>query len=220
MTNTINQDTEMNTQAKPKNKQKRKDGLKRQAQIMSLALKLFAEKGYHSASVDEIISTAGIAKGTFYLHFEGKLDILDKIVDSNLETLYNYFSVLDISSPRPIDEIKDIYVSVALLLAKVPEFRQFSKIMLSDVIGLDNTIQLKINDFYDRIVGMSADYILQAQKDGRIIKSIDPVTASICIIGSVKEIVYRWAVLGENIDTVQAIKNMLDIYLYGILAEK
>lgn len=202
-----------------KTKQKRKDGLKRQAQIMEIALKIFAEKGYHSTSVDEIISTAGIAKGTFYLHFDGKLDILDKIVDQNLEALYNNFKILDISAPKPVSEIKEIYVNVAILLAKIPEFRQFTKLLLSDMVGLDESIQEKINRFFDSVASMSTEYISQAQKDGRIVKSVNPETASICIIGSVKEIVFKWAVLDENIDTVKAIENMLEIFLYGMLTE-
>ncbi len=204
---------------KPKTKQKRKDGLKRQAQIMGIALKIFAEKGYHSTSVDEIISAAGIAKGTFYLHFEGKLDILDKIVDSNLANLYNYFKVLDISAPKPISEIKDMYINVAIILAKIPEFKQFTKLFLSDIVGIDDAIQKKLNQFFDDIVKMSTGYIEQARKDGRVKASVDSYTASICIVGSVKEIIFRWAVLDEDIDTVKAIENMLSIFLYGMLNE-
>lgn len=203
----------------PKVKQKRKDGLKRQAQIMEIALKIFAKKGYHSTSVDEIISTAKIAKGTFYLHFDGKLDILDKIVDTNLSGLYNYFKVLDISAPKPVSEIKEMYVNVAVLLAEIPEFRQFTKLLLSDMVGLDESIQVKINRFFDNITDMSTAYISQAQKDGRIVSSVNPETASICIIGSVKEIIFRWAVLNEKIDTVKAIENMLEIFLNGMLTE-
>ena len=200
-------------------KQKRKDGLKRQAQIMEIALKIFSDKGYHSTSVDEIINTAGIAKGTFYLHFDGKLDILDKIVDRNLEALYNNFKILDISAPKPVSEIKDIYVNVAVLLAEIPEFRQFTKLLLSDMVGLDESIQKKTSQFFDAIASMSTEYISQAQKDGRIVESVNPETASICIIGSVKEIVFKWAVLNQNIDTVKAIENMLEIFLYGMLTE-
>lgn len=208
-----------NTQ-KVKTKQKRKDGLKRQAQIMEIALKIFSEKGYHGTSVDEIITTAGIAKGTFYLHFEGKLDILDKIVDNNLASLYNYFKTLDISAPKPIAEIVDMYLNVAILLAKIPEFKQFTKLLLSDMVGLDESIQKKINQFYDDIVTMSTEYINQAQSDGRVVSSVNSYTASICIVGSVKEIVFRWAVLDEDIDTVVAIENMLSIFFYGMLSEE
>jgi len=205
--------------AKPKTRQKRKDGLKRQSQIMEIALKIFAEKGYHATSVEEIINTAGIAKGTFYLHFEGKLDILDKIIDSNLENLYNYFKVLDISAPKPMNEIRDLYINVARILANVPEFKQFTKILLSDVVGLDESIQKKINSFYDTIIKMSADYIQNAIEDGTIKKEIDPYIASMNIVGSVKEIVFRWAVLGEELNTVAAIDNLLTIFLNGMLTE-
>lgn len=43
---------------------------------MSAALDLFAEKGVEATSVDEITQRAQVAKGTFYVHFPRKEDVL------------------------------------------------------------------------------------------------------------------------------------------------
>lgn len=43
--------------------------------ILDAAEELFAEKGYHDTSMDEIASHAGVAKGTLYLHFARKVDL-------------------------------------------------------------------------------------------------------------------------------------------------
>ena len=44
----------------------------RRAQILQKAKEVFAERGYHNASISEIILRAGIARGTFYLYFRTK----------------------------------------------------------------------------------------------------------------------------------------------------
>lgn len=44
--------------------------------ILAAALKLFKEKGFEAASVDEIVNLADIVKGTFYYHFESKEQVL------------------------------------------------------------------------------------------------------------------------------------------------
>ena len=44
--------------------------------ILDAAIKVFAEKGYHYATVEEIAQEAGIAKGSVHAYFENKLDIL------------------------------------------------------------------------------------------------------------------------------------------------
>ncbi|HZG83548.1 TetR/AcrR family transcriptional regulator [Paenibacillus sp.] len=44
--------------------------------ILEAALRLFAAKGFHSTSIQDIVEEVGIAKGSVYLHFKSKEDIL------------------------------------------------------------------------------------------------------------------------------------------------
>lgn len=44
--------------------------------IIENAIKLFAAKGYHSTSIQEIADACGIAKGTLYNYFESKDDVM------------------------------------------------------------------------------------------------------------------------------------------------
>jgi len=42
------------------------------ASIMSAGWDLFASKGFHATSIDQICSAAALSRGTFYLHFKNK----------------------------------------------------------------------------------------------------------------------------------------------------
>lgn len=44
------------------------------------AFELFSSKGVNDTSIDDIVKKAGVAKGTFYLYFKNKYDIIDKII--------------------------------------------------------------------------------------------------------------------------------------------
>lgn len=44
--------------------------------LVRAALALFADKGVEGTSVDEITAAAAVAKGTFYVHFQRKQDVL------------------------------------------------------------------------------------------------------------------------------------------------
>jgi AcrR family transcriptional regulator len=48
----------------------------RRGEILDVAGTLFRSRGYGATSVDEIVRSAGIAKGTFYYYFKSKEDIL------------------------------------------------------------------------------------------------------------------------------------------------
>jgi AcrR family transcriptional regulator len=47
-------------------------GTDRRSQLLRAARTVFAKKGYDSATVSEIVASAGVAQGTFYLYFPGK----------------------------------------------------------------------------------------------------------------------------------------------------
>ena len=51
----------------------------RKKQIMEKAKELFAKKGYHPVTVDEIAQSCDVAKGTLYLYFDSKADLFIEI---------------------------------------------------------------------------------------------------------------------------------------------
>ena len=63
----------------------------RRDELMAAAEALFLEKGFAATSVDEIVRLADVAKGTFYLHFRSKDDILialrERFIDGFCEGL-------------------------------------------------------------------------------------------------------------------------------------
>lgn len=58
---------------------KRKKQLKEKELFLS-AFDLFLENGIEKTSIDDIAKNAGVAKGTFYLYFSDKYDILNKLI--------------------------------------------------------------------------------------------------------------------------------------------
>lgn len=65
----------------------RKEGRKREQKkiikenrLLEAAYNLFIEKGITATAIDEIVKKAGVAKGTFYLYFKDKEDILEKLI--------------------------------------------------------------------------------------------------------------------------------------------
>ncbi|HZG68173.1 MAG TPA: helix-turn-helix domain-containing protein [Herpetosiphonaceae bacterium] len=56
----------------------------RAALILDAAQEVFTTRGYYDASIDEIAARAGIAKGTVYLHFAGKEDLLVALIEQQI----------------------------------------------------------------------------------------------------------------------------------------
>src|SRR5436305_2226328 len=58
----------------------------RRNQILDAATNVFAEKGFHDATIRQVAKRAGIADGTIYLYFKSKDDLLLGILDRLNET--------------------------------------------------------------------------------------------------------------------------------------
>ena len=56
------------------NKQQKRDSL------LDSAFSLFINNGFSKTSISDIVNTAGVAKGTFYLYFKDKYDIRNHLI--------------------------------------------------------------------------------------------------------------------------------------------
>ncbi len=64
-----------------------KKKLKQEA-LLSSAFKLFTEKGINNTSISDIVNSAKMAKGTFYLYFKDKYDIRDRLISYESSKLF------------------------------------------------------------------------------------------------------------------------------------
>ena len=63
-------------------KEQKKEGL------LEAAYQLFLEKGVNKTSVDEIVKKANVAKGTFYLYFHDKTQLLQQLTYRDLSRTF------------------------------------------------------------------------------------------------------------------------------------
>ncbi len=53
----------------------------RRTQILSAARSILAEKGFEATTVSEIVASAGVAQGTFYLYFPSKVSLVEALCE-------------------------------------------------------------------------------------------------------------------------------------------
>ena len=60
----------------------------RSSEIIEAAKRIFAEKGFNDATVDDVADAAGVAKGTIYLYFPSKREIFVEAVRQGIIALH------------------------------------------------------------------------------------------------------------------------------------
>src|SRR5215216_2588672 len=75
----------MTTKTAAAPRQRRKEA--RPQELLDAALELFVEKGFAATRSEEVAARAGVAKGTLYLYYPSKEDLLKAVVRENLSAL-------------------------------------------------------------------------------------------------------------------------------------
>jgi AcrR family transcriptional regulator len=71
-----------------KPRRKRLTADERRQAILDAALDVFARRGYHAASIDEIAQAAGISKALIYEHFPSKRDLHVSLLEAEVRVLF------------------------------------------------------------------------------------------------------------------------------------
>jgi AcrR family transcriptional regulator len=81
----------------------------RKNEIVTAAKKLFFETGYDATSIQDIIDSLGIAKGTFYHYFKSKDELLDSLVDQLMKDMSLRLQPIAASKKSAIEKINGIF---------------------------------------------------------------------------------------------------------------
>src|SRR5882762_2449750 len=66
-------------------RQRRKEA--RPQELLGAALELFVEKGFAATKTEEVAERAGVSKGTLYLYYPSKEELLKAVIRQNLSQL-------------------------------------------------------------------------------------------------------------------------------------
>ena len=167
----------------------------RRAAVLTVARRIFSEKGYHATSIHHLIESADIARGTFYLYFESKRAIFDELLDQLVTTLQAQVKRIEVGPGAP-DPVEQMNATVDRVLKTLLDNREMARILLREAVGIDTDFDRKLSDFYGQIEAM----LMRALDTGRslgLVRPCDTKVVARCILGSVKEVV-QWAYVEQD----------------------
>ena len=157
---------------------------RQRVKIVVAAYELFAERGYHDTAVADIAERADIGRGSFYLHFESKRDVLDAVLDHVLEHLLGGLET-DASSTSlaTIDDFESSLRAVAdRLFAALDAKPALAQFILRDGL-LDAEITQRLLGLADVLSTLAAGYLQQGVQTGFLRDDLDTENVAEGLIG-------------------------------------
>lgn len=123
-------------------------------EIINTSIKLFYSKGYAGTSMNDIISTVGISKGSVYWHFKSKEEIFVQVIAETYNEWINLVNAELENIPNPIEKLRK-YGQLFVDTVDIPswnlspetywnEFSEKSQSLLDEYFSLDDKIILQI----------------------------------------------------------------------------
>ena len=188
----------------------------RRRQILSAAKAVFAEAGYHGASIHAIIERAQIARGTFYLYFESKAAVFDSILDEAMRELRGRLHRIDVETPgAPAPQVQ-LREQVTGTLDYIIRDRALATLLLS----AGHTPDAEAAERLDQFFGEVRDLLERAMESGMeigLLRTVHPQLAAAAMLGMFRGVVEKLVTQTEvpPLDTVVA--EVLMIALRGVL---
>lgn len=148
---------------------------RRQA-ILAAARALFTEQGIDPTSVDSIAARAELAKGTFYLYFKSKEEVLVALLEHDLERLRDVAAEM-------LAQLPSVLVALDLLLDAVLAFYRNRPVGIHAFLRapgreMDELLRERLCKQRDSILEILTELIRKGQTYGELRPNYDPPAAA------------------------------------------
>lgn len=180
--------------------------------IFTSAQRLFQKKGFEATSVREITEAAGYAKGTFYLYFETKLDLLKQMSDILFKVFDDaIINELSIMTDDPFAQIDSIFNNIHLYTQNIEI--DLRLIHTAEILGLIS--ENNIDNSTSIIISKISDFISKGIQKG-FFRPLDPIMYGKIIFGIVHQLLES-SMLKEYPADINTLKSELSIIIHKIL---
>lgn len=134
--------------------------------IFDSAIKVFSNNGYEGATMDEIASNAGVAKGTLYYYFKSKEEIFKYIITEGMGVIREQ---LEEEAQKFQDSLSKIKALCRVQLNLVYQNRDFFKVIMSQIWGQEIR-QMELRKSIEEYISYIEQYLKEAVDEGTIKK--------------------------------------------------
>lgn len=153
---------------------------RRAAEILAAAAKVFARRGYHGASTQEIADVLGIRQASLYYYFESKEAALEAVCADGAEDYVLRARAIQQSDASASDKVAQLLTHH---LAPVVERQDFTLVFLGERRFLPDPARKRIRALERRYERIIQQVIEQGIKTGEFREDLDARMATLALFG-------------------------------------
>jgi AcrR family transcriptional regulator len=187
----------------------------RKHQILNAAEEVFSQKGFGEARMDDIAEGTGLSKGTLYLYFKSKDELIIAILDRIFQREFKQLESLDwatMSAAEGLEKFTDLTIKdITSILRLMPLAYEFMSMAFRN-----KYVQQAFRNYLNRYLGILTPMIQRGIDSGEF-RALDAGEVSIAI-GSVMEgTLLLWVYDHSLVEPERHIRSGMKVLLEGLL---
>jgi TetR/AcrR family fatty acid metabolism transcriptional regulator len=186
--------------------------------ILSAAVRVFAEKGYHAARVGDIAEEAGVAYGLLYHYFGSKEEVLETVFRETWGMMLGTVRSVEETDEPAREQLRKVAAVVLRSWKRTPDL---IRVLVTEVTRSEY-IQRETEEI-DQAFAALERIVRRGQEEGEFRGDLDARLAAWILYGSLDEFLTGW-VLGQlpddEEDVEEAIHAVVEIVGGGLAADR
>jgi TetR/AcrR family transcriptional repressor of nem operon len=188
----------------------------RTREILDAARRLLQSRGVESVTMEEIAAAAGVAKGTIYLYFQGKEDLIQDLITQVGEQMLADIEAIVQGSGTPLEKIQQV-ASLLLdyLMRERALFPAYARDLLRGGRGTATTYWQHLQEMEEKFVTMVTRLFADGIESGQFIPA-DPRLLTFLLRGMVRAVGYFQMSAGQRKAVKEALPVLLTLLSSGL----
>lgn len=166
-------------------------------QLVDGASQVLLERGYHAASVGDIVAAAGIPKGSVYNHFDSKEDLAMEVVRRYVDS-YPFGALLE-PQGSPLGRLRTFFsVTIERTVARGVESGCLLGNFSTELVGHSDAITDLVAASMKQWGAAVTTVLTEAQEQGEIDRDLDPAVLGPYLVDAFEGSVARAKVDGAR----------------------
>src|SRR6266478_5564709 len=178
----------------------------KRSRILDAAIRVFAERGFHSATVAEIARAAGVADGTIYLYFKGKDDLLLRL-----------FAEMKAAVAQERSAAEKLKRFIQLHLALVERNPELASVLIVELRQSAQFLKAADRQKLAAYVDVIAEVVRAGQESGELDRNISPATVKRAMFGALDELALGWLLGGRRAALKKTAAEVAEWLVRGLL---
>ena len=194
--------------------------LQKRHALLDSSLNLFLEFGVETVTIDDIVKSAGVAKGSFYNYFNSKANLIEQLFKPFFAEISEVIENCDkeLADVNNKEELFPVFETLGFALA-ILLFKNagLTLLFLQECRGPEAPTRKVMRQAHDFIINKCYELTDRAHEFKLFKVPIDPQVSTLTVLGSVELLLLRFFQGKlQNIDPKTAVSNLIKLILGGL----